>query len=115
MSKPSNFLEWIQLFERKSGQRFLLRHDYNLTLDSDGSFFQWKYFKGILFLAECAGDRNVWQRFIDEFCALNHVVVIVTYVRRNPRAFCKLFNAKVLYKYVDNCGTNVTCVYREVI
>ena len=115
MSKPSTLLGWIQLFERKSGQRFSLRKGYNLTVAPDGSFCQWKCFKGILFLAEVAGDHDIWQAYTDEICKLNKIIIIVTFVRRNPRVFARMFGSKILFKKRNKRGQEVFCIYKEVL
>jgi len=112
--KPVGFIDNILYFEKKTKEKFVWRADYNLTIDEDGSFVQWKIMGGVLFIAETCGDSKKWWQFLCDLAILNGVRFAITFTRRGHKAFCKRTDSKVLYNFKDEDGRLVYCLFKEV-
>lgn len=111
-----DLVESIKKFEEGSGEKFYWRGDYNLSFDeTDGSFCQWKVMSGVLFIAETCGNVKKWWQFASEICILNRLRFVVTFSRRNHKAFRRLTKSNILYNFKDDDGSLVYCFFKEVI
>lgn len=108
-------IDSINRFEKKTGEKFFWRGDYNLSFDeTDGSFCQWKVFHGVIFIAETCGNALKWWHFVEEIAKLNRIGFVITFTRRNHKAFRRLTKSNILYNFKDDDGTLVYCFFKEV-
>lgn len=58
-------IDWIDWYEKKTGEKFVMKQDFNLEFHPDKGFMQWKQ-QGKTFLIGQIGsaDTNYWADFV---------------------------------------------------
>lgn len=91
------FYEWANLFEKKSGEKIYLPPDYNLAFDEEKGFMFWKKDGNILKMNQtCTHDGKYWIRWALDKAAELGCSKARTSVRRNIKAYLRLFGGNVV-------------------
>jgi hypothetical protein len=95
MFRGRRFHEWVQAFEAKAGERFLLPPGFKMWTGPDNSFITYKIDGDTFLIGQAIGDGERWRHFAYAIAREHGCKYIKTQTLRSPRAFCRKWGAKV--------------------
>ena len=100
--------EWIDRYETKTGDTFSVNDGFQLAFDLEHGFFVFGFVmwqgKGWLELRQTC--VNSWQwvyQSVEDTVYMNNLAGVLTYTKRNPKAYAKLTGAKYVETLSDGC------------
>lgn len=89
--------EWIRKYLEKSGDDYVIWDGVGVAVDAERGFCTYEVFDGeMVFVYNVYGDGRFWEKFLKEEARQANCPVIRFATRRNPKAFMRRFNAKLV-------------------
>ena len=107
--------EWIKIYEKKSGEKFVRDESYELFYLPDKGFCKIKISGGIIIVNQVCGDGRFWKDFSNEIARrMGLKVGKVYFIRKNPKAYIRLLGFKIVEEKENPQGTkDFICVNDE--
>lgn len=105
------FVEWINWFEKKSGEKFHIPEGFNMEFRTDKGFLLWRKIGDRLIIDQATTDHwEFWGHFIvnkvtELACTKVHAVV-----RRDPVSYARLMGGKIMAQDVEVDGTKASVI-----
>lgn len=89
--------EWIKKYLEKSGDDYVILDGVRVVVDDRHGFCTYEVFPHeMVFVYNVYGDGRFWEKFLKEKARQAGCSVIRFATRRNPKAFIRRFNAKLV-------------------
>lgn len=89
--------EWIKKYLEKSGDDYVIWDGVKVAVDDKHGFCTYEVFDGeMVFVYNVYGDGRFWEKFLKKEAKQANCPVIRFATRRNPKAFMRRFNAKLV-------------------
>lgn len=96
------FVEWINWFEKKSGEKFRIPPRFNLEFQPDKGFLLWKKMGDSLVIDQVTTDDwEFWGHFIVNKGTEIGCKRVHTVVRRDPVSYARLTGAKIIINDIE--------------
>lgn len=100
-STGKNINDWIDLYNKKSGEQFCLLPNATMWADHKHGFVTWEMINGIFWIRHCSCDAKYWKPIILSFCRGIGISHIYTLTRRNPQAMAKAIGCNDTGEIID--------------
>lgn len=88
--------EWIEIYEKKTSEKFNPKSDRQTVFDSEKGFCQIGFSGAKLFVYQVCGDGKYWRNLVERLARRFGVEICETYcVRKNIRAFIRLLGYRI--------------------
>lgn len=104
--------EWIKFFERKSGEKFRHTPDLQLFFDEEKGFMLLKVVDNVLHIDQTCTKIHgqFWRTFCFDMAEANNCYKGYTYVRRNIKAYLKIFGGTIVKQGYDDYNVPVSVI-----
>lgn len=93
-STGKTLIDWIDLYNKKSGEQFCLLPNATMWADHKHGIVTWEVKEGQFWIRHCSCDFRYWLPILNEFVKSLGFTYALTTTRRNPQAYTRLTGAK---------------------
>ena len=93
--------DWIDLYNKKSGEQFCLLPDATMWADHKHGFVTWEIKDGILWIRHSSCDVSYWKPILLSFARGLRIPYICGMTKRNPKAMAKVTGFEATGQIID--------------
>ena len=102
------FDKWVERYEHKTGDKVFIPDGFQLAFDEQHGFFvfgfvMWQGKEWLEIRQTCVDSWQWVYQSVEDTVYMNNLAGVLTYTKRNPKAYAKQTGAKYIETLSDGC------------